>query len=157
MRQGLPLSLVMLDVDRFKSYNDTYGHMAGDGALMDLACTLREQSREHDLVARYGGEEFVLLLPATDARESEAFCARLRAAIEERAWPLRPITASLGVSTSTANTLTTEQLLEEADRALYHSKERGRNAVTHYREIVHHPRRLEHAADAVRYVASQAG
>jgi diguanylate cyclase (GGDEF)-like protein len=157
VRQGLPLSLVMLDVDRFKSYNDTYGHMAGDAALMELASTLREQSREHDLVARYGGEEFVLLLPATDARESEAFCARLRAAVEGRAWPLRPITASLGVSTSTTSTLTTEQLLEEADRALYHSKERGRNAVTHFREIVHHARRLVHAPDTVRYVAPQAG
>jgi diguanylate cyclase (GGDEF)-like protein len=157
VRQGLPLSLVMLDVDRFKSYNDTYGHMAGDTALIEVACTLREQSRDHDQVARYGGEEFVLLLPATDADESEAFCERLRAAVEHRPWPLRPITASVGVSTTAPCTLSAAQLLEEADRALYHSKERGRNAVTHYHEIIHNARRLERPADTVRYAATQAG
>jgi diguanylate cyclase (GGDEF)-like protein len=157
LRQGLPLSLVMLDVDRFKSYNDTFGHLAGDVALMELARTLCEHSREHDLVARYGGEEFVILLPATHARESEALCERLRAAVERRPWPLRPMTASFGVSTVSSCTLNAAQLLDEADQALYCSKERGRNAVTHYREIIHYPQRAQHVLEPFRFAPPQAG
>ena len=106
MRQRLPLSIVMLDVDQFKSYNDTFGHPAGDAVLSELAAMLLKNSREHDLVARYGGEEFVVLLPATDAARR---AARLRAdarTIERHRWPLRPITASFGVATMGPGTQT---------------------------------------------------
>jgi diguanylate cyclase (GGDEF)-like protein len=135
MRKGLPMSVVMLDVDQFKPYNDLYGHPAGDGVLVELAQTLLANARAHDLVARYGGEEFVILLPGTDADAARVFCERVRAKIAGRPWPLRPITASLGFSTTTSTTLSPAQLIDEADRALYHSKELGRNRVTHFPEI----------------------
>ncbi len=72
-----PLSVVMLDIDHFKSYNDEFGHPAGDQAISALATILRENLREYDLVARYGGEEFALLLPSTDARAAVILAERL--------------------------------------------------------------------------------
>ena len=100
VRQEVPFSLIMLDVDHFKQYNDAFGHPAGDEVLRDLARVLHESVRDHDLVARYGGEEFVLLLPLTDADRALIVGERIRAAIAGRSWPLRPITASLGVATT---------------------------------------------------------
>ncbi len=134
-RQNMPYSLVMLDVDRFKQYNDAFGHPAGDEVLCDLARVLREGVREHDLVARYGGEEFVLLLPMTDAPSSGVVGERLRAAIASRAWPLRPITASVGIATTGPRVTTAARLLDLADQALYRSKAEGRNRVTHARDL----------------------
>jgi diguanylate cyclase (GGDEF)-like protein len=135
-RKGLDLSVVMLDVDQFKPYNDVYGHPAGDAVLIELARTLCESARDSDLVARYGGEEFVILLPATGADAARAFCERVRATIEARAWPSRKITASLGIASLTRQTATFAQLIDEADRALYVSKELGRNCVTHFDELL---------------------
>ncbi len=135
VRQGLPLSVVMLDVDQFKPYNDKFGHPAGDSLLADLAATLLDNARDHDLVARYGGEEFVILLPGTPAEQARLFCERTRAVIESKPWPLRPITASLGVATNTPATANASQLIDEADQALYHSKKLGRNRVTHFRDL----------------------
>jgi diguanylate cyclase (GGDEF)-like protein len=135
MRRGLSLSLVMLDVDRFKAYNDAHGHPAGDQALRAVAAILRASSRLYDTVARYGGEEFVVLLPATDAVPARIHAERLRAAIEGHAWPLRPVTASFGVATMTPCTATASVLLDSADRALYRSKRRGRNCVTHVDDL----------------------
>jgi diguanylate cyclase (GGDEF)-like protein len=137
VRQRLPLSLVMLDVDHFKAYNDAFGHPAGDRALIELAQTLRDSMREHELVARYGGEEFVILLPATAADAARKFCERLRDRVASHPWPLRPITASFGIATLNPCTLTPAQLLEEADRALYRSKQLGRNRVMHFQDL--HP------------------
>jgi diguanylate cyclase (GGDEF)-like protein len=136
VRQGLPLSVVMLDVDQFKPYNDMFGHPAGDSLLADLAATLVDNARDHDLVARYGGEEFVILLPGTNADQARLVCERTRMIIESKPWPLRPVTASLGVSTNTPATANASQLVDEADQALYHSKKLGRNRVTHYRDLV---------------------
>jgi len=130
-RHGLPLSLIMLDVDRFKAYNDAFGHPAGDEVLRALARTLRESVREHDLVARYGGEEFVLLLPATDVDASRSIAERIRASIAARSWPLRPVTASLGVATTGPSVATPSRLIDLADRALYRSKAGGRNRAAH--------------------------
>jgi two-component system chemotaxis response regulator CheY len=136
LRQQMPLSIVMLDVDQFKSYNDTFGHPAGDAVLSELAAMLLKNAREHDLVARYGGEEFVVLLPATDTSGARLLCERTRAMIERHAWRLRPITASFGVATLDLSTMSPAQLIDEADQALYHSKRRGRNRVTHYHDLV---------------------
>jgi diguanylate cyclase (GGDEF)-like protein len=136
LRQRLPMSIVMLDVDQFKSYNDTYGHPAGDAVLSDLAAMLLENSREHDLVARYGGEEFVVLLPATDVSSARLVCERMRGMIERHRWRLRPVTASFGIATMGPGTLGASQLIEEADQALYHSKRRGRDRVTHYVDLI---------------------
>jgi diguanylate cyclase (GGDEF)-like protein len=136
VRQRLPLSVVMIDVDQFKPYNDSFGHPAGDAVLRDLAETLLKNSREHDLVARYGGEEFVVLLPGTDTMASRVVCERMRLMIEQRIWPLRPITVSMGVATMSLATLSAGQLIHEADQALYHSKRRGRNRATHFQDLI---------------------
>ncbi len=130
-RRGMPLSVVMLDVDQFKRFNDSFGHPAGDEVLREVARLLRENVRDHDVVARYGGEEFAVLLPATDVEASRILSERLRASIEQHHWPLRPITISLGVSTMSPRVARAIALIEQADRSLYHSKAEGRNLVTH--------------------------
>ena len=90
--------------------------------------------RGHDVVARYGGEEFVMLLPATDADEALEVAERLRSAIACRPWPHRKVTASLGVATAGPATPDAAALVDQADRALYQSKQAGRNQITHYRD-----------------------
>ena len=135
--RGTPYSVVMVDIDHFKAYNDAFGHLAGDDALRGIAQALRTQTRAGDLIARYGGEEFALLLPATDESEAVATCERLRHAIASWAWPERRITASFGIATAqpTATGVDVEALLAAADRALYHSKRSGRDRVTHRRNL----------------------
>jgi diguanylate cyclase (GGDEF)-like protein len=131
IRQRMPLSLLMLDVDHFKQYNDTYGHMAGDEVLHTIGQLLRRGTRAHDVVARYGGEEFILVLPATDADSSVILGERLRSTIASHDWPLKCVTASLGISTLIDSKTDTLDLVRKADKALYHSKALGRNCVTH--------------------------
>jgi diguanylate cyclase (GGDEF)-like protein len=130
-RYGEPLSLLLLDVDHFKSYNDSFGHLAGDAALKIAAQILRRQARASDFAARYGGEEFAVLLPHTTAAAATVAGNRLRAAFLVTRWPDRPITASIGVSTLTPAMETPESLVHEADRALYWAKHLGRNRVLH--------------------------
>ncbi len=134
-REGVPFSLIILDVDHFKQYNDTFGHPAGDEALRAVSRTLRVNVRENDTVARYGGEEFAILMPATGADEAIALAERLRTTIEGSHWPARAITASFGVATTDEGLPELAVLLEQADRALYHSKHQGRNRVSHIRAI----------------------
>ncbi|RYX84944.1 diguanylate cyclase [bacterium] len=135
-RYGTPLSLVLLDVDKFKSYNDTYGHPAGDGVLKQVALTMMAAIRTTDFFARYGGEEFALILPNTDVQGALILAERLRARIEGAPWKERAVTASFGISTLHEDIKKPEQLTSAADEALYASKERGRNRVTHAVEIV---------------------
>jgi diguanylate cyclase (GGDEF)-like protein len=130
-RQGAPLSLVMLDIDHFKSYNDSFGHPAGDEVLRTVGSILRASVRKHDVVARYGGEEFAVLLPGSGPSETLEVAERLRAAIADRNWPHRKVTASLGVATMTPGLLDAAALVDQADRALYQSKLAGRDRVTH--------------------------
>jgi two-component system cell cycle response regulator len=131
-RQATPLSLIMLDIDHFKQYNDQFGHPAGDRVLHEVGSTLRAILRDHDVVARYGGEEFVVLLPSTGANEAVGVAERIRKAISDRPWTHCKVTASLGVATSDPDTPTAATLVDQADRALYHSKQSGRNRITHY-------------------------
>jgi diguanylate cyclase (GGDEF)-like protein len=133
-RQRAPLSLIMLDLDHFKQYNDTFGHPAGDVVLHWTGDILQTNIRTHDVVARYGGEEFVVLLPSTTADEALDVADRLRLAIACRPWPHRKVTASLGVATAGPLTADAAALVDQADRALYQSKQAGRNQVTHYRD-----------------------
>lgn len=135
LRRQTPLSIVMLDIDRFKQFNDAYGHPAGDTLLSLAAQILEEEARPEDMVARYGGEEFVILLPATDAEEALLIAERLRARIEQAAWTERSVTASFGVATRLPEHRNPSALISDADKALYQSKRSGRNQVTHIRSL----------------------
>ena len=134
-RYGLPLSLTLLDVDRFKQYNDSFGHPAGDAALKQTAKILQDLCRDTDCVARYGGEEFVVVMPHTDNGGAMQMTERLRAAIEASEWSCRPVTASFGVVTLGAGHADAASLIADADRALYEAKHRGRNRAVHTSEV----------------------
>jgi diguanylate cyclase (GGDEF)-like protein len=126
----LPLSVVLIDVDEFKLFNDTYGHMAGDDVLRDLATLLQAHLRPQDFLARYGGEEFALIFPMTDERSAFDISERLRMAIESHAWTCRPITSSFGIAGRSRACGTVSSLVHNADNALYASKRDGRNRCT---------------------------
>jgi diguanylate cyclase (GGDEF)-like protein len=129
-RRGKPLSLLMLDVDHFKSFNDTFGHSAGDQTLRVVAKILADSKRTNDHVARYGGEEFVALLPDTTEEGAVILAERIRKGIQNYNWQVRPVTVSVGVCTFPGGDSSPSQLIEGADAALYVSKEAGRNRVT---------------------------
>ncbi|HYD79956.1 MAG TPA: GGDEF domain-containing protein [Paucimonas sp.] len=132
LHDGKPLTISMIDIDHFKHYNDTYGHLSGDRLLNTVALTLNDHLRPGDLLARFGGEEFAALLPDTDAGQALAIAERLRsavaAAIPKGTPPLPTVTVSVGY-TQMAVGDTLEKLLERADAALYLAKNSGRNCV----------------------------
>jgi two-component system cell cycle response regulator len=133
-RYHRPLSLIMIDVDHFKLYNDTYGHQQGDYVLAEVARSLQQLSRTSDIVARYGGEEFALILPETDRASAEALGHRLREHIENHTFPGgahlpgKTLTISVGIASHTP-LAPKEALIEAADMALYQAKRQGRNRV----------------------------
>lgn len=136
-REGRPLSLIFLDLDEFKRFNDTYGHPRGDEVLRHVAQTLNETFRRGgDFVARYGGEEFAVVLPDVDARRAALYAERLRRRIWRLAIPYGTsssadrVTISGGVATITPRMkASAEQLLRSADKALYRAKCLGRNQI----------------------------
>ena len=136
-RYAHPLSVIMLDVDGFKSYNDTYGHPQGDVLLKMLAGLLRENVREVDIVGRYGGEEFIILMPETSKEEAVRTAERLRSAVATSVFPgfaddpdmVVFKTISLGVATCPDDTDDVQSLVSVADQALYRAKRGGRNQV----------------------------
>jgi diguanylate cyclase (GGDEF)-like protein/PAS domain S-box-containing protein len=123
------LSVLLIDVDHFKAFNDQYGHLAGDRVLREVAQRIVACVRTEDVVARYGGEEFAVLLPDTDMDGAWLLGERIRQAIESHAWPLRKVTASIGVSSAAGVEAEAEILLREADEQLYRAKSSGRNLV----------------------------
>lgn len=124
-----PLSLIMFDIDHFKSFNDTYGHDAGDRILIELTALISKNTRANDLFARWGGEEFVLLLPCTVLHDAAAIAEKLRGTIEHNMFSdARKVTSSFGVCQFGEEDADT--FLKRADIALYTSKESGRNMVT---------------------------
>lgn len=131
-RYQLPMGLLLLDVDHFKSLNDTFGHQAGDDILKILGRILASTPRNTDLAARFGGEEFALILVNTNRIDAEAAAERLRARIEAELWPHRAVTVSIGVASIQSDTASAVELIEQADKALYQSKAKGRNRATHY-------------------------
>lgn len=133
-RHGHPLSLVLLDLDRFKSYNDEYGHPAGDDLLRGMGRVLRTLARETDLVARIGGEEFALVLPETDLPGARVLAERVRATVERSHRFRRPVTLSAGVAMIGGDSGDASSLIEDCDAALYRAKEAGRNRVACSRE-----------------------
>ncbi len=135
-RHDRSFSVLFIDIDHFKQYNDTYGHLAGDELLKTLARILQERCRSSTVAARYGGEEFVLLAPETDAAGAHQFAEILRDAVERYPFPgretqpLGAVTLSLGLATFPQDGQDTTSLIDHADKALYISKHNGRNAVT---------------------------
>ena len=138
-RSGKPLSLVMIDIDLFKSFNDDYGHQAGDEAIRKVAHVIKAHVRRPaDLTARYGGEEFAVVLTETEAAGARLLCEKIRLAVEQMP-PILPdhkkLTISLGSCTRYAKTgETQEALLSAADKALYRAKKAGRNRVVNINE-----------------------
>jgi len=130
-RHQTPLSLLLLDVDHFKQFNDTYGHPAGDAVLKQVARLLEHTMRDCDFVARYGGEEFVVVLPQTDQAGALRTAERCRVAVENADWDCRAVTASFGVATLSLDCTGSDALIAAADQALYAAKFNGRNQVMH--------------------------
>jgi diguanylate cyclase (GGDEF)-like protein len=124
-RTGQPLSMLVVDIDHFKEYNDQFGHPAGDEALQLVAQTLDQARRQYDFCARYGGEEFAVILPNTALPAALAVAERLRAEVAKQCFR-RPVTVSIGVATAADNA---GRLLDAADAALYAAKMGGRDRV----------------------------
>ncbi|MCD7878645.1 MAG: GGDEF domain-containing protein [Candidatus Gastranaerophilales bacterium] len=137
-RHDIPLCCIMLDVDYFKKVNDTYGHAAGDCVLKEVSEIIKNEIREYDIACRYGGEEFFIILPRTKLREASTVGQRLRKVMEESKMDIRPakvkgtpyinITISIGVC-AYDKTMSAEEFILKADKALYEAKETGRNRV----------------------------
>ncbi|MBF0475759.1 MAG: GGDEF domain-containing protein [Deltaproteobacteria bacterium] len=132
-RRKEPVSLLMIDLDKFKSINDKFGHGIGDLFIMDFAAATRQQLRNYDIVGRYGGEEFVVLLPNTGPGEAAIVAERLRKNIEDRVLPgfeNIKYTASIGISSSIPEpTQGIDMLIKISDKALYAAKGKGRNRI----------------------------
>ncbi len=132
------LSLLILDVDFFKNFNDTHGHQAGDNVLRTLGKLLKDTARENDIVARYGGEEFAIILPTVDQEGAMVLAERIRESVErmvfegEQVQPTGKLTVSIGEA-SLADSNNFENLIRKADLALYSAKEAGRNQVQTYK------------------------
>ena len=129
------LSLIMLDIDDFKEFNDTYGHPRGDRVLQSVSDVIRANLREMDIAARYGGEEFVVVLPETDSEGALAVAERIRADVEKFEFVggegLKPVhkSVSVGVATYPDDATSQSRLIEMADKAMYSAKRAGKNKV----------------------------
>lgn len=135
LRHGHSMSIAMIDLDHFKSINDTYGHPAGDTVISGIASIIQQQCRSIDIACRYGGEEFVLILPETTPDQAYALCQRIRERCELMSWsqhPSRAVTLSVGVvgtDDGSSVSCTPGAWVEMVDRNLYQAKQTGRNKV----------------------------
>lgn len=128
-RNQQSFSLLLIDVDRFKAYNDDFGHLAGNEVLKQLAQLLQKDRRSSDLVARFGGEEFAILLRGVRSSDAAIVAERVRSDLAAAEWPNRPVTVSIGTASYDVGKGSVEAIIETADRALYAAKEAGRNTV----------------------------
>ena len=133
-RNGRPLSLLFIDLDGFKSVNDTYGHLFGSRALVEAAGVIRGSARETDVVARFGGDEFALVLPDTGGEGAFAVGERIRDRIAEYKFLAGDgldihLTASIGVATLPDVAASAEELVQAADKAMYQVKDSGKNGI----------------------------
>ncbi len=134
-RHGFPMSFMMIDVDHFKSYNDQFGHPAGDDALKLVGHVIRETLRGADVAARFGGEEFSILLPQTTGEEAAAIAERIRLNLAETRFPHRRVTASIGIASCSADLCSAVDIVSAADQALYEAKRRGRNRILPFEKM----------------------
>ena len=128
------LGVLMLDLDHFKKFNDTYGHDAGDTVLRETASFLLKSVRAEDIVCRFGGEEFIVILPVADLKVTQARAERIRSRLRElqvlhQGQPLGMVTVSVGVAELPEHGTSPKALIEAADAALYHAKREGRDRV----------------------------
>ena len=123
-----PFSLILIDVDDFKKYNDDFGHKAGDKVLQDIANIITDTVRGNDIAARYGGEEFVIILPDIHINEAKDIAENIRKNVSEHNFGHRKMTISVGVSEYSQN-INLKLLVENADKAMYHAKNSGKNKV----------------------------
>lgn len=144
-----PLTVLLLDIDNFKSYNDTFGHLVGDGTLREVAAVIREHVRKVDLVARYGGEEFVIVMPETSNPINSESAERIRSAVAQKKFRIYDeetrVTVSIGLTSFPSDLDDPKisdfreslmlELIQKADKALYKAKEDGRNRVVSYHMI----------------------
>ncbi len=139
-RYNRALSIIMVDIDFFKQFNDTYGHLVGDEVLRNTARVLEKNLRQADIVARFGGEEFVILLPETNKSKARRVAEKLRSAVEKHRFKAEgneeklQITVSLGVASFPEDSLKAENILAHADKALYMAKAAGRNQVGYLKD-----------------------
>jgi len=138
-RYKLPLTLLLLDIDHFKQFNDTYGHPVGDLVLKSVANTLTQKIRGSDFCARYGGEEFVVALIQADETQSRILAERIREAVEqmsvESGGKFLKVTLSVGCACFPTDGVTKRELIDNADKAMYYSKKSGRNRVTFFSQL----------------------
>jgi len=132
-RHGRPLSIAVIDLDKFKSINDSFGHPAGDEVLQGLARLIRGTMRQADVACRFGGEEFAVIMPDTAAADAETVCDRLRIALSEVRWPRHPerrVTCSMGIAGAAgAASIDPQAWFDLADKNLYEAKGSGRNRI----------------------------
>ncbi len=139
-RYGHPLSLIMLDIDFFKRYNDTFGHVMGDTLLSELATIMKKNVRKIDIVSRYGGEEFIIILPETGIDEAEAVAEKIRKSVEDFNFSievLKPVDWKLTISAGVAalnKGISKTDFIKFADQAMYSAKGEGKNKVYCYKE-----------------------
>lgn len=129
LRNGQTLSLMMIDIDNFKHFNDTYGHQGGDEVLKTIGETLLHTVRQSDIGCRYGGEELIVIMPQTELCTALEVAERIRQKIEKLDVDEKNVTVSIGVSHATSSIKTSKTLLKLADDALYQAKNQGKNKV----------------------------
>jgi diguanylate cyclase (GGDEF)-like protein len=145
-RYTTPMTLLLMDIDHFKKFNDTYGHPVGDLVLQMVAKTLQASIRNTDYCARYGGEEFVVVLIQADESQSRILAERIRKAVEglqihNDGKELR-VTVSIGSATYPYDAQSKQELIDNADKAMYASKQNGRNRVSFFSQIKHMPQAI---------------
>jgi diguanylate cyclase (GGDEF)-like protein len=135
-RYQRPLSILMIDIDHFKSVNDRYGHAVGDQAIISVATACQRGKRNSDVVGRLGGEEFAIFLPETDSAQAAVVAERIRESVAGHFLSVHNVqfklTISVGIAAATASMPGTDALLRAADQALYQAKSEGRNRLAHW-------------------------
>jgi diguanylate cyclase (GGDEF)-like protein len=135
IRHNQLLSAIVIDLDDFTSFNESFGSKVGDQAMCDVARLLTRGLRAYDVLARLSGGRFALLLPSTDRSDARGIAERLRRGIEQHCWPFRPVTASFGVATMETSAISSQQLVVQSLKALLVAKRDGKNRVMHYFEL----------------------